>query len=117
MYVVYVLDEEFGGVDGMGKFVVLDEYFKFNVGVNLDEGLVCLEDFYWIYFGERLVWKFVIKVVGVLGYGVKLIEGSVMENLCDSLSLIYEYCVKEFWMLKEGLKIEGEVVVVNNVFF
>lgn len=116
VHVAYVPDEELGGVDGMGKLVASDEYSKLNVGVNLDEGLACSEDFYRIYFGERSVWKLVIKAVGVPGHGAKLTEGSAMENLRDSLSLIYEYRAKEFRMLKEGLKTEGEVVAVNNVF-
>jgi len=116
VHVSFVPDEELGGVDGMGKFVDSPEYSKLNVGVNLDEGLACEEGFYRVFFGERSVWKLVITAVGEPGHGAKMYDGSAMENLRESLSAVHEYREKEFRMLKEGLKAEGDVVAINTVF-
>ena len=116
VHVSYVLDEEVGGEDGMAKLVASPDFAKLNVGINLDEGLACAEDFYRIFFGERSAWKLIVKAVGDPGHGAKLYDGSAMENLRESLSTIYEYRESQFRMLKEGLKTEGEVVAINNVF-
>lgn len=116
VHVSYVPDEELGGVDGMAKLVGSPEFSKLNVGINLDEGLACPEDFYRIFFGERSVWKLIIKAVGEPGHGAKLYDGSAMENLRESMSAIYKYREAQFQMLKEGLKTEGEIVAINNVF-
>lgn len=116
MHVSYVPDEELGGVDGMARLAASPEFSKLNVGINLDEGLACGENFYRIFFGERSVWKLIIKAVGEPGHGSKLYDGSAVENLRESLSAVYEYRETQFRMLKEGLKAEGEVVAINNVF-
>lgn len=116
VHVSFVPDEEIGGDDGMKKFVDSQEFAKLNVGVSLDEGLACEEGVYRIFFAERSVWKLVIRATGEGGPGGKMTEGSAMENLRESLGAVYEFREKEFRMLREGLKAEGEVVAVNNVF-
>ena len=39
-----------------------------------------------------------------------------MERLRESLGEVYKYRENQFQMLKQGLRTEGEVVAVNNVF-
>lgn len=116
VHVSFVPDEEIGGSNGMGKLVSSPEYSKLNVGVNLDEGLASETEFYRVFFGERAVYKLVIKAVGRPGHGSKLFDGSAMENLRESLREVYEYRQDQFRMLKDGVKSEGEVVAINNVF-
>ncbi|KAG0555148.1 hypothetical protein KC19_12G147500 [Ceratodon purpureus] len=116
VHVSYVPDEEYGGVDGMARLVGSPDFAKLNVGINLDEGLACSEDFYRVFFGERSVWKLTIKAVGEPGHGAKMYDGSAMENLRESLGAIYKFREAQFQMLKDGLKTEGEVVAINNVF-
>jgi aminoacylase len=116
VHVSYVPDEELGGGNGMGRLVASPEFSNLNVGITLDEGLACAEDFYRVFFGERSVWKLIIKAAGAPGHGSKKSDGTAMENLRESLSAIYEYRESQFRMLKQGLKAEGEVVAINNVF-
>lgn len=116
VHVSYVPDEELGGGNGMGRLVASLEFSNLNVGITLDEGLACAEDFYRVFFGERSVWKLIIKAAGAPGHGAKMSDGTAMENLRESLSAVYEYRESQFRMLKQGLKAEGEVVAINNVF-
>nr|XP_024403201.1 aminoacylase-1-like [Physcomitrium patens]XP_024403202.1 aminoacylase-1-like [Physcomitrium patens]PNR35191.1 hypothetical protein PHYPA_023090 [Physcomitrium patens] len=116
VHLSYVPDEEIGGEEGMAKLVSSSEFQQLNVGICLDEGLACAEDYYRVFFGERSVWKLVIKAVGAPGHGSKLYDGCAMENLRESLTRIYEYRKSQFLMLQEGSKAEGEVVAINNVF-
>ncbi|XP_049764519.1 aminoacylase-1-like [Schistocerca cancellata] len=50
-------DEEIGGADGMEKFVQSEDFYKLNVGFELDEGPVSPEEEYSVTNGERSSWS------------------------------------------------------------
>ena len=49
-----ILDEETGGIDGMGKFVHTEEFKQMNVGFVLDEGGPFVLPIYFLFYAERV---------------------------------------------------------------
>lgn len=56
-------------------------------------------------------------MIGFFGYGFKLYDNSVFENLMKSLEFISKFCEEQFNFVKNGFKVEGEVILINGVYF
>lgn len=50
-------DEEIGGMEGMKKFVHMNEFRNLNVGFALDEGMASPNDDYALFYAERCIWR------------------------------------------------------------
>lgn len=61
IHVVFVPDEETGGVAGMKVFVHADEFKALNVGFSLDEGLASVNEVFPVYYAERSIWSIIAK--------------------------------------------------------
>ncbi|CAL9235635.1 unnamed protein product [Arabidopsis halleri] len=118
VYVLFVPDEEIGGIDGVGKFVESEIFKSLNIAIVLDEGLPSPTESYRVFNGERIPWSLQIKAVGQPGHGSKLYDDSAMENLSKSIESIMRFRASQFDQLKhkECLKGEGDVISVNMVF-
>lgn len=56
IHVVFVPDEEIGGVPGWGAFVETADFRSMNVGFHLDEGNASPNDVLQVFYGERCKW-------------------------------------------------------------
>jgi aminoacylase len=77
IYIVFVPDEEIGGIDGMNKFIHTDYFKKMNIGFALDEGLASPLNGFVLYFGERAPWWLKVKAKGEVGHGSRFIKNTV----------------------------------------
>uniref|UniRef100_A0A0D6R0C4 Uncharacterized protein n=1 Tax=Araucaria cunninghamii TaxID=56994 RepID=A0A0D6R0C4_ARACU len=113
--VCYVPDEEIGGRDGAQAFAseVLD---SLNVGFVLDEGQASPNEYYRVFYADRIPFKLIIKASGAPGHGSKLYDNSALENLRKSMEVIARFRSAQFDLVKAGLAEHGEVIAVNPVY-
>lgn len=57
IHIIFVPDEETGGVLGMKLFVHTDEFKALNVGFALDEGIASPNEEFPVFFAERTIWR------------------------------------------------------------
>lgn len=57
VHVLFVPDEEIGGVLGMQAFVPTDDFKSLNIGFSLDEGCPSPTDVFPVFYAERSVWR------------------------------------------------------------
>lgn len=56
VHLMFVPDEEIGGVEGMKLFVGTAEFRNLNVGFAIDEGIPSITDKFYIFNSERAPW-------------------------------------------------------------
>lgn len=113
--VVFVPDEEIGGVDGMGQLVASPVFTDLNVGVAIDEGLSHPNATLNIFYGERQTWWLHVTVTGSPGHGATLPENTASATLHSIVDRALAFRLEQFAELNAGKDI-GEVVNVNLVF-
>ncbi len=57
IHIVFVPDEETGGIAGMKIFVHSDEFKALNVGFSLDEGIASPNEEFPVFYAERSIWS------------------------------------------------------------
>lgn len=57
IHIIFVPDEEIGGVLGMKSFVKTDDFKALNVGFSMDEGHASPTDEYVVAYAERSIWR------------------------------------------------------------
>ena len=83
IHLTFVPDEELGGVDGVSKFVLMDEFKALNVGCALDEGLANETDAMTVFYGERAVVWLRLKATGPVGHGSRFVPNTAMVKLIN----------------------------------
>ena len=81
VYLLFVPDEEVGGILGMLPFIKSPRFEAMNVGVVLDEGLASPSDTYTVFYGERKIWWLHITATGPTGHGSRFIPSVATEKL------------------------------------
>ena len=103
----FIADEEIGGLTGMAKFVVSEEFKKLNIGLALDEGLASPDDVVPVFYGERnMYWvKFHCKgeerlhvetwfngtITGKPGHGSRFIEDTAAAKVQFLINKLLSY--------------------------
>lgn len=64
IHIMYVPDEELGGLLGMMKFCTSDEFKALNVGFSLDEGMASPTEEFNVFYAERCIWQVTIENKG-----------------------------------------------------
>lgn len=57
VHIIYVPDEEVGGILGMMTFSTSDEFKALNVGFSLDEGIASPTEVFDVFYAERCIWE------------------------------------------------------------
>ncbi|KAL4160615.1 hypothetical protein PRNP1_001179 [Phytophthora ramorum] len=87
IHLLFVPDEEIGGVDGMEAFLVSEQYKSIQpVAFALDEGLANPNDAFTVFYGERVPWWFYVKATGPTGHGSRFIQNTATSkiiNVCN----------------------------------
>ncbi|XP_060691770.1 aminoacylase-1-like [Hemiscyllium ocellatum] len=114
IHLLFVPDEEIGGVNGMAKFVHCEEFQAMRVGFGLDEGLANPTDAFTVFYGERSVWWVTVHCPGCPGHGSRFIENTAAEKLRKVLNSFLDFREKE----KKRLDLSqcltlGDVTTIN----
>eukprot|EP00190_Bangiopsis_sp_CCMP1999_P003519 CAMPEP_0198734230 /NCGR_PEP_ID=MMETSP1475-20131203/51211_1 /TAXON_ID= ORGANISM="Unidentified sp., Strain CCMP1999" /NCGR_SAMPLE_ID=MMETSP1475 /ASSEMBLY_ACC=CAM_ASM_001111 /LENGTH=440 /DNA_ID=CAMNT_0044497661 /DNA_START=68 /DNA_END=1390 /DNA_ORIENTATION=+ len=86
IHILWVPEEETGGVDGMAKFVESQEFKDLNVGFAMDEGLPRTGKVFNVYYAERSTWKLRIRVQGEAGHSATLPRQTAANRLLEILN-------------------------------
>jgi len=122
IHILFVPDEEIGGIQGMGLLVRTKEWRELNAGVVLDEGLASPTETYTVFYGERAPIWLRLRARGPTGHASRFIANSANERLFRVINKIYEFRKeqeKEVGMLAECgcshvvAKKLGDVTTVN----
>ncbi|CAG9760516.1 unnamed protein product [Ceutorhynchus assimilis] len=114
LHVSFVPDEEIGGVDGMAKFVLSEDFKKLNIGFALDEGMACPTEVFGLFYGERNIWHLRIHCPGTPGHGSLLLENTAGEKVSYILNKFFEFRKEEKKKLADNPNLTlGDVTTVN----
>ena len=72
IHILFVPDEEIGGVDGMAKFVESEDFRALNVSVALDEGIPSPTNKISVCYGEREPWWLTVHAEGPAGETINI---------------------------------------------
>ncbi|OWF35113.1 aminoacylase-1-like [Mizuhopecten yessoensis] len=114
IHLTFVPDEEIGGILGMAKFVVHEEFTKLNVGFAFDEGLANPTDAFTVFYGERAPWWVRVKCPGKPGHGSRFIEDTAAEKFRRIINSFLDFRAKEEKKLNGNACLKlGDVTTVN----
>ncbi|KAA8497364.1 Aminoacylase-1 [Porphyridium purpureum] len=113
IHVVWVPDEEIGGVDGMGRLVDSSLFTALNVGVELDEGLASPTEEFELCWAERRPFWTRITVSDAPGHGAMVPASTATLTLVQILAHVATYRQEIVEQVNSGAKELGEVVSVN----
>jgi len=114
IHLVFVPEEEVGGLEGMKLFVHTPEFKAMNVGFGLDEGIAGPKEVMPLFYGERNV--FWIKVIcpGSPGHGSMFLENTAGEKAQYMINKLLAYRAQEKARLEaDPNKTLGDVTTVN----
>eukprot|EP00605_Chrysophyceae_sp_TOSAG23-4_P002191 GSChrysophyteH1.ASY1.ANO1.2421.1 assembled CDS len=83
----FVPDEEIGGEDGMQVLLQSPWYLSKHIGLALDEGLASEDDYYSVFYGERLPWWIKLRADGNTGHASRFIEDTAVASVACSHSV------------------------------
>eukprot|EP00163_Fabomonas_tropica_P007396 TRINITY_DN17110_c0_g1_i1.p1 TRINITY_DN17110_c0_g1~~TRINITY_DN17110_c0_g1_i1.p1 ORF type:complete len:417 (+),score=104.40 TRINITY_DN17110_c0_g1_i1:95-1345(+) len=119
VYIMYVPDEEIGGVAGMGEMVKHGVIASLNLGVALDEGLASEGDNTTVFYGERALWWLHVRATGDTGHASRFIKKDAMRKLIRSVQQFLDFRDEQEALLgHDGCKHAqakklGDVVTLN----
>jgi len=91
IHLLFVPEEETGGVKGMQAFMKTELFRSMNIGFVLDEGLANTENKFSVFYGERTPWWVNVSCVGDPGHGSRFVENNTPEKLRKILNLVLAY--------------------------
>lgn len=90
IYLLFVPDEETGGVHGMNEFIASPQFQAIQpIAFAFDEGLANPEDKFTVFYGERVPWWFYVKAEGPTGHGSRFIQNTATSKIikiCNEVS-------------------------------
>lgn len=112
-HIIFVPDEEMGGLLGMDRFVLTDEFRALNIGYALDEGSVSLNNRVSVTNDERCTWRIEFIARGVTGHGSILFENTTGEKIAHLISRLMERRAIEVQKLIESDNDYSNVTTIN----
>ena len=70
IHLSFVPDEEIGGAEGMSIMLASEWYQSVEIGIALDEGLASEDDYYSVFYGERLPWWIKMESKGIFSQSI-----------------------------------------------
>ncbi|XP_026754819.1 aminoacylase-1-like [Galleria mellonella] len=114
LHVSFVPDEEIGGLDGMKKFVLTNDFKALNIGFALDEGMANPTEEFIIFNGERSIWQLHVNCTGPPGHGSLLIPNTAGEKLRYIIDKFMDFREEQNKILHGDSKLTiGDVTTVN----
>ena len=114
IHLTYMPEEELGGVRGMKEFVKLSEFKSLNIGFALDEGYASPSDKYYVFYGERNVWRFFVRCPGNPGHGSQFIADTAAQKLRKVIDKFLSFREEEEKKLLNNSNVKlGDVTTLN----
>ncbi|XP_062536216.1 aminoacylase-1-like [Armigeres subalbatus] len=114
LHVVFVPDEEIGGVTGMKEFVKTDCFKELNCGFGIDEGYASETDVFRLFYGERTMKPMIFTISGTAGHGSLLLENTPGEKAGRLIEKIMTFRQHEEHRLKTNSELTlGDVTTIN----
>jgi len=114
IHLVFVPEEEVGGLDGMKLFVQTPEFKAMNVGFGLDEGIAGPGEELPLFYGERNVFWIRITCPGSPGHGSMFLGNTAGEKAQYMINKLLAYREQEKARLEaDPTKTLGDVTTVN----
>ena len=114
-HIIFVPDEEIGGIDGMLKFTKHPLFAELNVGFALDEGLANPGDSYKLFYGERAPLWIKIRAEGNVGHGSQFIKNTAASKLQRMINKLLEFRDSEMFRLENMLTPNGQPLTLGDV--
>lgn len=112
--VIFDVDEEIGGDNGMRLFVKTEAFRRLNVGFALDEGIATPDEVFSVFYAERSVWRVDFVCHGTTGHGSLLLENTAGEKLRHILDRMMNFREEQQKILKNNPEFSiGDVTTVN----
>lgn len=90
IYLSFVPDEEPGGLDGMQKFILTEQFRAIQpIAFAFDEGLANPEDAFTVFYGERAQWWLYVTANGPTGHGSRFIKDTATAKLIDICNKVW----------------------------
>ncbi|ESO83653.1 hypothetical protein LOTGIDRAFT_197114 [Lottia gigantea] len=114
IHIIFGPDEEIGGLEGMAKFIDLDEFKKLNIGFSLDEGLANPEDYFRVFYGERSAWWVKVNIKGAPGHGSTFIKNTAADKFNKIVNKFLDLRAEQEKRLESDPNLRlGDVTSVN----
>ncbi|XP_031625359.1 aminoacylase-1A-like [Contarinia nasturtii] len=115
VHVIFVPDEEMGGMHGMYGFIQSEEFKALNIGFMLDEGggIETTPNELGAYYSEKTAWMLELIFHGHSGHGSKLFNDTVGEKLSYVVNKFMEFRFVESWKLNVLRYPIGQVTSIN----
>ena len=79
----FVPDEEIGGGEGMQVLLESEWFRQKDIGLALDEGLASEDDYFSVFYGEKLPWWIKVQAKGKTGHASRFIEDTAVKSVID----------------------------------
>lgn len=113
IHIVFVPDEEMGGLLGMAPFVLSNEFRALNIGLALDEGSVSVGNRVTVTNDEKCTWRIEFIAQGITGHGSILFENTTGEKITYLISKLMERREIEVQKLIEADGVYDNVTTIN----
>ncbi|XP_039446627.1 aminoacylase-1B-like [Culex pipiens pallens] len=114
LHVLFVPDEETGGVLGMKDFVRTERFRELNCGFALDEGDVAEDECLRVFYGERIKRRVYFHISGTPGHGSLLLKDTAGEKARKLIDKLMDLRSSEARKLADNPELtEGDITTVN----
>uniref|UniRef100_A0A1Q3EWP8 N-acyl-aliphatic-L-amino acid amidohydrolase n=1 Tax=Culex tarsalis TaxID=7177 RepID=A0A1Q3EWP8_CULTA len=114
VHVLFVPDEETGGVLGMKDFVRTERFRALNCGLALDEGDVAEDECLRVFYGERIKRRVYFHIAGTPGHGSLLLKDTAGEKARKLIDKLMDLRSSEAQKLADNPELtEGDITTVN----
>lgn len=114
LHVIFVPDEEIGGVLGMKYFVQSNYFRELNCGFAIDEGYASETDTFRLFYGERTLKPVHFTISGTPGHGSLLLPGTAGEKARKLIDKMMDFRQSEEQRLEANNEMTvGDVTTVN----
>lgn len=114
IHLMFVPDEETGGVLGVKMFVHTEEFRSLNIGFSLDEGMANDGNKFFVYYAERAIWRVEFKCNGSAGHGSLLLKDTPGEKVHYLMQKFMDFRNHEVRRLENNPELNvGDVTTVN----
>lgn len=102
IHLSFVPDEEIGGAEGMSVMLASEWYKGVNIGIALDEGLASEDDYYSVFYGERLPWWIKMESKGNTGHASRFIEDTAVSSIISVVNKALDFREEQRQKLHHG---------------
>ncbi|KAF2364875.1 N-acyl-L-amino-acid amidohydrolase [Trinorchestia longiramus] len=114
VHLIYTPEEELGSTKGMKELVKMKEFKDLKIGFALDEGYANPSEEFYLFYGERTVWRFFVRCSGQPGHGSQFLSNTAGEKLNKVITSFLAFRSEQENLLKSNPDLQlGDVTTLN----